>query len=87
MSNALAVLVGIGKSRRVKHRSITAEQWAVLERQADLLAQLLPQKTLARDLKVSRSFVAQTLSRMVHERRGDVPRLTHIFTLAEGEHL
>lgn len=85
MSNALADLIGKGKSRRVKHRTLTAEKLAVLERQADLLAQLLPHKTLARDLQISRSFVSQLLSRLVQERRGKVPRLTHIFSLREGE--
>lgn len=81
MSNALAMLLGT-RSRRIKHRALTAAQWAVLEQQADLLAKLISQKTLARELNISRSYVAQTLSRLVQERQGKVPRLAHVFTLS-----
>lgn len=84
MSNALVMLLGT-RSRRIKHRALTAAQWAVLEQQADLLVKLIPQKTIARELKISRSYVAQSLGRLVQERRGNVPRLTHVFTLAESE--
>lgn len=84
MTNALAVLLG-NRSRKIKHRALTAAQWAILEQQADLLAQLIPQKTLARDLNISPSYVAQSLSRLVQERRGKVPRVAHVFTLSSDE--
>jgi DNA-binding MarR family transcriptional regulator len=76
--------LGLGKSRKVKHRKLTQEQWAVLEREADLIAQLSDQSELARRLGVTRGYVCQVLSRLVRERRGVVPRLAHKFSLDES---
>lgn len=84
MSTTLATLGLPGKSRKVKHRKLDATKWAVLEREADLRAQLTSQKCLAEMLGVTQSYVCQVLSRLVMERRGHVPRLTHGFALEKS---
>jgi hypothetical protein len=80
----LAALGLPGKSRKVRHRSITAEDWALLEREADLRAQMRRNKELASLLGVPPVFICRALSRLVKERRGEVPRLAHIFSVGKN---
>lgn len=74
-----------GKARKVRHRHLTAEQWAKLEHEADLRAQITAQKTLATEMGVTQSYICNILRRLVEERRGNVPRLAHKFALDERE--
>lgn len=84
MTLSLADIGLTPKSRKVKHWKITEEGWAILEREADLIAQCTSHKEIANKLGVSASYVSQVLSRLVMERRGKVPRLTHRFALDES---
>jgi hypothetical protein len=85
MSITLASL-GLGKSRKVRHRkTMTPEKWAALEREADVRAQVTSYKTLAAQLDLTEDFIAHTVSRLVRERRGVVPRLAHVFALRDDD--
>ncbi len=73
------------RTRRVRHKKLTAEQWQRLEQEADRRAQTTRNKVLASELQLSELYVAHVLSRLLAEKRGDVPRLTHVFALSETD--
>jgi len=82
-SRLVAIFGGGGPVRRVKHRKLTAEQWAVLEREAEIRSRVTRNKIIAQNLGVTELYVAHAISRLIKERRGHVPRVTHSFALCD----
>lgn len=73
-----------GRTRKVRHKKLTAEQWQRLEQEAEARAQTTRNKVLANELQLSELYVAHMVSRLLAERRGDVPRLAHVFALSSS---
>ena len=73
------------RTRKVRHKKLTAEQWQRLEQEAEARAQTTRNKILASELQLSELYVAHVVSRLLAEKRGKVPRLAHVFALSEEE--
>jgi hypothetical protein len=70
------------RTRKVRHKKLTEEQYARLKHEAEIRSQVTRNKVLAGELGLTELYVAQLISRLLAERRGHVPRLTHKFALS-----
>lgn len=86
-ANPLAALGLVPKAMKMRHKKLTASQWAVIEREADLLIQRKGSKLIAAELGVTEIYVTHAIRRIIQERRGLAPRVTHIFALEKDDPL
>lgn len=68
---------------KMRHKLLTEEQWAVLEREAELRLPITRNKVIAAKLGLTEIYVCRALSRLIQEKQGKVPRVTHIFSIRE----
>lgn len=74
------------RTRKVRHKKLTAEQWQRLEQEAMARAKTTRNKILAEELHLSELYVAHVVSRLLAEKKGKVPRLAHVFALSDEDH-
>lgn len=64
---------------------LTAQQWAVLEREAELRLPITRNKVLAPQLGVSELYISRAINRLMREKRRKAYGLTQVLSIHEHD--